>query len=487
MNGPISVQAPLGMIEPLLIVCGVGFLLLIVDLLLPYGKKHWSGYIAMAGVAWAFTRTLGQWGMEERGYSNMVALDNLSTIFNLLFLGSTFVTILLSEPFLRSEDVEQPEYYALLLFCTSGMMLLASALDLITLFLGIEVLSISLYILAGYRRRSDASNEAAMKYFLLGAFASAILLYGIALTYGATATTNLSRIADALTASEGPFPAGLLLAGMAMILIGFAFKTALVPFHMWTPDVYEGAPTPITAFMSAGPKAAAFAAFLRTFFVAFGPIHGDWNALLSVIAVLTMTVGNVAAIAQTNVKRMLAYSSIAHSGYVLIGLVAGGNSGGTGAIFYLLAYTAMNLGAFAVVILLEHRGLGGDELRDYAGVGFRYPVIGAMLSLFMISLSGIPPTVGFVGKLYLFGAAVQTGHIWLAVFGVLNSAVSVFYYLRLLVLMYMREPAEALPPMRVPLAIAVALFVTSAATLGVGVFPGQWIDAAREGVRALFS
>jgi len=484
---PIQIDAPLGMIEPLLIVCGVGFLVLIADLVLPHSKKHWCAYLAMGGVAWAFAIALGQWGQEERGYSGMVVLDSLSTLFNLLFLGSTFVVMLLSEPFLRQERVEQGEYYALILFCTSGMMLLAAGLDLITLFLGIEVLSISLYILAGYRRDSDASNEAAMKYFLLGAFASAILLYGVALTYGATGTTSLPKIADALTNAEGPLPAGLLLAGMAMILIGFAFKVALVPFHMWTPDVYEGAPTPITAFMSAGPKAAAFAAFLRTFFVAFGPIHSDWNMLLSGIAALTMTVGNIAAIAQTNVKRMLAYSSIAHSGYVLIGLVAGGNAGATGAIFYLIAYTVMNLGAFAVVILLEHRKGGGDELKDYAGVGFRYPLIGAALSLFMISLSGIPPTVGFVGKLYLFGAAVQTGHIPLAVIGVLNSAISIFYYLRLLVLMYMREPGEVLPPVRVPVAIGIALVVTAVATLGFGVFPGQWIEYARAGVRALFS
>jgi len=483
----IQVDAPMGMIQPLLIVCGVGFLILIADLILPHTKKHWTAYMALAGIAWAFVVALGQWGQSQRGYSNMVVLDDLSTLFNLLFLASSFVTILLSEPFLRSERVEQGEYYALILFCTSGMMLLASALDLITLFLGIEVLSISLYILAGYRRDSDTSNEAAMKYFLLGAFASAILLYGIALTYGATGTTNLGRIADVLTNAEGTLPAGLLLAGMAMILIGFAFKVALVPFHMWTPDVYEGAPTPITAFMSAGPKAAAFAAFLRTFFVAFGPIHSDWNMLLSVLAALTMTVGNIAAIAQTNVKRMLAYSSIAHSGYVLIGLVAGGNDGGVASVFYLIAYTAMNLGAFAVVILLEHKGGGGDELRDYAGVGFRYPLIGAALSLFMISLSGIPPTVGFVGKLSLFGAAVHTGHIWLAVIGVLNSAISIFYYLRLLVLMYMREPGEVLPPIRVPAAIGLALFVTALATLGVGLFPGQWIEAAKHGVQALFS
>src|SRR6267142_698050 len=475
------------MIEPLLIVCGVGFLVLIADLVLPHSKKHWCAYLAMGGVAWAFAIALGQWGQEQRGYSGMVVMDNLSTLFNLLFLGSTFVVMLLSEPFLRQERVEQGEYYALILFCTSGMMLLAAGLDLITLFLGIEVLSISLYILAGYRRDSDASNEAAMKYFLLGAFASAILLYGVALTYGATGTTSLPKIADALTNAEGPLPAGLLLAGMAMILIGFAFKVALVPFHMWTPDVYEGAPTPITAFMSAGPKAAAFAAFLRTFFVAFGPIHGDWNMLLSVIAALTMTVGNIAAIAQTNVKRMLAYSSIAHSGYVLIGLVAGGAMGGTAAVFYLIAYVAMNLGAFAVIVLLAHKGQRGEELRDYGGLGFRYPIIGALLSLFMISLSGIPPTVGFTGTLYLFGAAVQSGHVLLAVIGVLNSAISIFYYLRLMVLMYMREAQEALPAIRVPVTLALVLLITAAATLWPGLFPGTWLDAAREGVKALFS
>ncbi len=274
---------------------------------------------------------------------------------------------------------------------------------------------------------------------------------------------------------------------MALILVGLAFKVAAAPFHMWTPDVYEGAPTPITAFLSAGPKAAAFAAMIRVFFIAFGPIQTEWNTVLSVIAALTMTIGNVAAIAQTNVKRMLAYSSIAHSGYVLIGVVAGGAAGGAAALFYLFAYVAMNLGAFAVIILLEHKGQRGEELKDYGGLGFRYPVIGALLSLFMISLSGIPPTVGFAGKLYLFGAAVQSGHVLLAVVGVLNSAISVFYYLRLLVLMYMREAQETLPPIRVPVTLAVVLLVTAAGTLWPGIFPGPLLDAAREGIKALFS
>ncbi len=487
MNAPITVSAPFHLIEPLLIVAGVATLLLIVDLLLPHDKKHWSGPIALLGVIWALVRTLPQWGMQEHGYSNMVVLDNLSTFFNILFLCSTGLVILLSGRFLRREQVEQPEYYSLLLFATSGMMLLAAGLDLITLFLGIEVMSLSLYILAGYRRDSDASNEAAMKYFLLGAFASACLLYGIALTYGATKTTNLLQIADTLANFEGPFPAPLLLAGVALIFVGFAFKVAAVPFHMWTPDVYEGSPTPITAFMSAGPKAAAFAAFLRIFFIAFGPIQADWNGVMAAVAALTMTVGNIAAIAQTNIKRMLAYSSIAHSGYILIGLVAGGAIGGTASIFYLLAYMAMNLGAFAVVILLEQKAGQGEELKDYAGVGFRFPAVAALLALFMVSLSGIPPTIGFVGKLYLFGSAVQAGYIWLAVVGVLNSAVSVFYYLRLLVLMYMREPAEELPPLQVPIGVGVTLLVTAAATLVGGILPGQWFDAAREGIRALFS
>jgi NADH-quinone oxidoreductase subunit N len=465
----------------------VGILLLLVDLLLPHGQKHLSAFLALGGVIAAMVRAGAQWGESQVGYSGMVALDPLSTLFNLLFLGSTGVVILLSMPFLRREDVEHSEYYALLLFATAGMMILASGLDLITIFLGIEVLSISLYILAGYRRDSDASNEAAMKYFLLGAFASAVLLYGIALVYGATGTTNFAKIAEVAAGASGPVPEGLLFSGVALILVGLAFKVAAAPFHMWTPDVYEGAPTPITAFLSAGPKAAAFAATIRVFFVAFGPIQAEWDTILSVIAALTMTIGNVAAIAQTNVKRMLAYSSIAHSGYVLIGVVAGGAAGGAAAVFYLFAYVAMNLGAFAVVILLEHKARIGEELRDYGGLGFRYPVIGALLSLFMISLSGIPPTVGFAGKLYLFGAAVQTGHVLLAVVGVLNSAVSVFYYLRLMVLMYMRESQETLPAIRAPLALAAVLLITAAGTLWPGLFPGAWIDAAREGMKALFS
>ncbi len=485
MKFPIDV--PLGMIEPLLIVSGVAIALLLLDLVLPYGRKYLAAWVAMGGILWALARTLAQWGLTQHGYAGMVALDSFSTFFNVLFLSSTGVVVLLSHPFLKKDDVEHPEYYALLLFATAGMMILASGLDLITLFLGIEVLSISLYILAGYRRESDASNEAAMKYFLLGAFSSAILLYGIALIYGAVGTTNLVRIADVLSNTSGPLPEGLLYAGIALILVGLAFKVAAVPFHMWTPDVYEGAPTPVTAFLSAGPKAAAFAAIIRTFFVGFGPVHAEWATVLSVIAVLTMTVGNVAAIAQTNVKRMLAYSSIAHTGYVLIGVVSGGVVGGTGAVFYLVAYVAMTLGAFAIVVLLEHAGERGEELRDYAGLGFRYPVLGALLSLFMISLSGIPPTVGFVGKLYLFGGAVQSGHILLAVIGVLNSAVSVFYYLRLMVLMYMRDPQEVLPPIRVPLAFILVLLVTAAGTLLPGLFPGGWVEAARAGVRALFS
>jgi NADH-quinone oxidoreductase subunit N len=487
MNLPIPIDAPLGLIEPLLIVCGVGLLLLLLDLALPHGKKQLTGWVALGGLLWALVRTLSQWGLSERGYAGMVALDNLSTLFNVVFLASTSVIVLLSMPFLRRDNVEHAEYHALLLFATSGMMMLASGLDLITLFLGIEVLSVSLYVLAGYRRNSDASNEAAMKYFLLGAFASGVLLYGVSLVYGATGTTNLDRIGETIAGAAGPVPEGLFYAGMALILVGLAFKVAAVPFHMWTPDVYQGAPTPVTAFFSAGPKVAAFAALLRTFFIAFGPAQAEWDMVISVIAVLTMTVGNVAAIAQTNVKRMLAYSSIAHSGYVLVGIVSGGVVGGTGAVFYLMAYVAMNLGAFAVVVLLKSRGGRGEELKDYAGMGYKYPLIGALLSLFMISLSGIPPTVGFVGKLYLFGGAVQSGHIWLAVIGVLNSAVSIFYYLRLLVLLYMKEPQESFPPLRVPVAFALVLLAAALGTLWPGLFPAAWFQAAQEGVRSIFS
>ena len=476
MNLPIKVDAPLGMIEPLLIVCGVGFVILIADLLLPHSKKHWCGTMALIGIAWAFAIALGQWGEEQRGYANMVVLDNLSTIFNLLFLASTFVTILLSEPFLRSENLEQAEYYALLLFCTSGMMLLASALDLITLFLGIEVLSISLYVLAGYRRDSDASNEAAMKYFLLGAFASAILLYGIALTYGATGTTSLAGIAEALTSAEGPFPAGLLLAGMAMILIGFAFKVALVPFHMWTPDVYEGAPTPITAFMSAGPKAAAFAAFLRTFFVAFGPIHGDWNMLLSVIAALTMTVGNVAAIAQTNVKRMLAYSSIAHAGYILVAMVVGTSLGSSAFMFYLFAYTMATLGAFAVIVALGQPGEDNMNVEEYAGLWSVRPGLAVAMAVFMLALLGFPifGGIGFFAKWYVIQAALQTPfpQTHLAIILVVTSVVSAGYYLYVVMVMFMKPRASAaVLPERTSAWTGAVVWASAAIILIFGLFP----------------
>ena len=485
MNVPFVVDAPLGMIEPLIIISVVGILLLLVDLILPHGKKHLSAYLALAGVVYALARTAAQWGMSRTGYSGMVVLDNLSTLFNLLFLSSTGVVILLSMPFLRKDDVEHSEYYALLLFATAGMMILASGLDLITLFLGIEVLSISLYILAGYRRDSDASNEAAMKYFLLGAFASSILLYGIALVYGATGTTNLAKIAEAAGGAGGPLPEGLLFAGVALILVGFAFKVAAAPFHMWTPDVYEGAPTPITAFLSAGPKAAAFAAAIRVFFIAFGPIQAEWDSILSVIAALTMTIGNIAAIAQTNVKRMLAYSSIAHAGYLLIALVVGGEIGGQALLFYLLSYTAMALGAFGVLGSLKEGPKDNEAYKDLAGLGFKRPFLGAAMALFMLSLAGFPPLGGFTGKFYLFHAAIVAGHLDLAIIGAINSLLSVVFYLKVIVAMYMEQGgAEGQPFNRAPylyLAVAACLI----GTIYLGIFPSAALDLSLKSFASL--
>ncbi|MFQ6112428.1 MAG: NADH-quinone oxidoreductase subunit N, partial [Nitrospinota bacterium] len=381
------------------------------------------------------------------------------------------------------EGLTYGEYYCLILFATMGMILMAGGNNLLTIFLGVEVISISLYVLAGFLKTRARSNEAAVKYFLLGAFATGFLLYGIALIYGATGTTDLTRIsAFALKgAAQGNI---LLLAGMALLIVGLGFKLAAVPFHMWTPDVYEGAPTSVTAFMSAGPKAAVFAAFFRIFAAALPQLKPDWTALLWVIAVLTMTLGNVVALAQFNIKRMLAYSSIAHAGYLLIAVVVGDRLASSGLLFYLLAYTLMNLGAFGVVAALETREGGALDLRDYRGLGYKYPGLAFAMGVFMFSLSGIPPTAGFVGKFYIFSAAVNSGFIWLAVIGVLNSVVSVYFYLRVVVYMYMLEPTRELAAPPLSIYTVIALILTVLGTLGLGVFPSLFMELAQRSIIA---
>jgi NADH-quinone oxidoreductase subunit N len=349
------------------------------------------------------------------------------------------------------------------------------------IFLGLEVMSIPVYVMAGFSRRRMKSNEAALKYFLLGAFASGIFLYGIAMIYGATGATDLAAVRAAWK------PAPLALAGVGLLLVGFGFKISSVPFHMWTPDAYEGAPTPVTGFMAVGVKAAAFAAFLRVFVVGFDLSADKVNSLLWVFAVATMTVGNLAAIAQHNIKRMLAYSSIAHAGYVLVGMVAGTAAGQGAMLSYLLAYAFMTLGAFAVVILLVRDGEEREEISDFAALGYRRPALGLAMTLFMLSLGGIPPTAGFTGKFYVFRAALEAGYTWLVILAVLNSAASMFYYLRVIGVMYRSEPTRDLRATGPSAACGLALAVSAAATIVLGIFPAGALDLAVRSVQALLS
>jgi len=473
-----------GAMLPMLLVTGTGLLILILDPFTPPGRRDRLAVLSLLGVVASAGVLVLQWGRSEIVFGGMLAADGFAQFFNLLFLLVAGLTLLISMPYVRRAGMDHGEYYALLLFSTLGMMIMASSLDLMTIFLGLETLSISLYILAGFLREQLKSNESALKYLLLGAFASGFLLYGIALVYGATGSINLKRVAEVVASGKAASPT-LLIIGTGLLIIGFGFKVALVPFHMWTPDVYEGAPTSVTAFMIAGTKAAAFAAFLRILMTALPVLQPDWSRVLWVLAVLTMTVGNVVAIAQSNIKRMLAYSSIAHAGYILVALVAASKLGSGSVLFYLVAYTFMNLGAFAVVIALARQDGERVTIDDYAGLGLKYPFLGAAMALFMFSLAGIPPTGGFMGKFYIFSAAIQANYIGLAIIGVLNSVISVFYYLRITVVMYMSQ-GEAEPAAgRLSPALALALLIAILGTLQLGLFPSRFLEVALRSVGAL--
>ncbi|MBI4635984.1 MAG: NADH-quinone oxidoreductase subunit N [Candidatus Rokubacteria bacterium] len=467
---------------PALLILGAAGILLLLDLLPPRDTKEHLGAVALAGIVLALLAALWRWGAETRAFRDMVLLDNYALFFDIVICYAAAMIVLLSTDYLRRAGAESGEYYALVLFATAGMMLLASAGDLIVVFLALELMSLSLYVLAGLFKMRLASGEASMKYFLLGAFASSFLLYGIALVYGATGATNFDRIAAAV-AGRPRDP--MLSVGLGLLLVGFGFKISSVPFHMWAPDVYQGAPTSVTALIATGSKAGAFAALIRVLVVAVPAVRADWTALLWALAVVTMTLGNVVAIAQSNLKRMLAYSSVAHVGYMLVGLVAGGTLGAGAVLFYLLAYTFTTAGTFGVITLCERAREEAVDVADYAGLARRHPLLAATLGLFLLSLIGIPPLAGFVGKFYLFGAAVRGGHVWLAVIAVLNSAVAAYYYLRVIVYMYMREP-EGMPTTYAPsfaggLALAIAL-------LGVvllGVIPAPFADLAQAAVAPL--
>jgi NADH-quinone oxidoreductase subunit N len=382
----------------------------------------------------------------------------------------------MSISYLDATDIRPGEYYALILFAAVGMVLMAAATDLIVIFLALETMSIAVYVLAGIWRQRLQSNEAALKYFLLGAFASGFFLYGVALVYGATGSVQLGKIAAHVSANGS---STLLLIGIALLVVGFGFKVAAAPFHVWTPDVYEGAPTTITVFMAVGVKAAAFAAFARVFLHALGAVHGEWHWILWGLAVLTMTVGNITALVQNNIKRMLAYSSIAHAGYLLVAMVAGKDLGGAALLYYLAAYALMNFGAFAVVIAVGRQGEPNEDFTDYAGLGFRYPALSMAMTIFMLSLTGVPPLVGFTGKFYIFSAAVKAGYVWLAVIGVLNSVISVYYYVRVVVTMYMQEGTKDIEALSARPALAAAILIAAIGTVVLGVFPSASISLAR--------
>ena len=429
-------------ILPTILLVTWGCLLLLVDLFIPRGRKGWTAFLAAVGLAAALGVTLAQAGLNISAFGGMVVLDGFSSFLNVIFLASGLLAIAIAYGYLKRMGLERGEYYTLILFSISGMLLMAQATDLIVVFLALELLSIPLYVLAAFARPRSDSEEAGLKYFLLGAFASGFVVYGISLVFGATGATALGGITAAVAA--GTFTRYLLLIGAALILVGFGFKVAAVPFHMWTPDVYQGAPTSVTGFMAVGAKTAGFAALLRIFVTALPSLDIDLVPVLWGLAALTMIVGNIVAISQTNIKRLLAYSSIAHAGYILMAFVAFGNpkvasDAVASALFYLVTYAITSFGTWAAVIALEKPDGKGLEISDFAGLGRKHPLLAAVITVFMLSLTGMPPTLGLVGKFYLFRTAVEGGYIGLAIIGVLTSLVSAYYYLRVVVVMYMHE------------------------------------------------
>jgi NADH-quinone oxidoreductase subunit N len=466
-------------ILPELVMITVALLVLVLDFFIEKDHKNILGWFSLGGILIAAYLSSGLMTTSGSFFDGTFLLDPFSTYFKFVFYIACGLGILVSINYLKIEEINRGEYYALMLFSTTGMMMMASAGDLITLYLGLELMALSLYILAGFMRRDSRSNEAAIKYLVLGAFSSGIMVYGMSLLYGLSGTTNLAGILAFLRGADLTNP--VLFLSMIMLIVSFGFKVAAVPFHMWVPDVYEGAPTPVTAFMSAGPKVAGFAVLLRIFLYTLEPLHGHSTAILAGLAVLTMAVGNVLALSQTNIKRMLAYSSIAHAGYALVGLAAGGPEGAASVMLYVCIYALMNMGAFGVVIMLRKAGKRGEEITDFAGLGKTNKTAAFLMLLFMFSLTGIPPLAGFVGKFYIFKSAVQAGLVWLAITGVLFSAISAYFYLRVIMVMYMSEPKGSIELSTSP-SLALALAISATAVIVIGVYPTNLLNFARASI-----
>jgi NADH-quinone oxidoreductase subunit N len=480
---PVGPALEWSALVPVLVVTGACLASLLLDATPAGARRGVLAAVGVLGVAGALAASVFFWDRPAASFQGMLALDGFAVFLNVVICAAVGLVLLLSVGYLRRRGIPAGEYHALVLFAAVGMMLMAGATDLLVVFLGLELMSVCLYVLAGFFRTRPQGNEAALKYFLLGAFASGFFVYGIALLYGATGTTDLARIGAAL-AGPGAARDPMILAGVALLLVGFGFKTSAVPFHQWAPDVYEGAPTAVTALIATGSKAAAFAALLRVL-LAMQPLQGDWLAVLWILAALTMTVGNVVALAQANVKRLLAYSSVAHVGYMLVGLAAGLAPGAPAVLFYLAVYAAASVGAFGTVLLLEREGEEAEDLGAYGGLAARSPGLALALSVFLLALIGMPPTAGFVGKFYLFSAAIERGLVGLAVIAVLNSVLAAYYYLRLIVYMYMREPEGVPTTAAVTPAATLALGVSAWATLQLGLWPGPVLDLAQRAVAPL--
>ena len=468
---------------PELIMTAVGTFMMVLEGILgdDYpGKGKIFGHLTLLTLIGALGASVYSNGFPGTAFSDMVVLDGFATYFRILVIGVGLLTVLSSYQYLAREKADAAEYHALILFSIVGQCVMVTANELIMVFIGLEVSSIATYVLAGFLRDDKRNNEAALKYFLLGSFATAFLLYGIAWIYGAAHSTKLNDIRLVLS-NHDIAPNGILVgAAAALMFVGFAFKVSAAPFQIWAPDVYQGAPAPVSAFMSAGPKAAAFAVFVRVFFTAFGPIVDRWEPFVWASALLTMVIGNFGALMQSNIKRLLAYSSIAHAGYLMVAIAAHNQIGVAALMFYLAAYALMNIGAFAVVAHFSRQHEKYVNVEDLAGLAWKQPVTAALFSIFLLSFIGVPLTAGFFGKFYIFKAALDAKLIWLSVLGLLNSAVAAYYYLRILVVMYMKEPGEAMETLEPASAgISLTLWASAVGTLALGIFPSALISFAR--------